>query len=103
MKYPNRSEKAPIRPPDKGPKTIPPKIMGNLPRPILIPSTPPMATRRLAIRVKIILKAIKNPIVVILWDDIFIFNIFLLNIALYHRYSSYLLHQEESMQKAFSM
>jgi len=82
MKYPNRSEKAPISPPANGPNIIPPKIMGNLPRPILIPSTPPIATRRLAIRVKIILKAIRRPIVVILWDDIFIFYLSLLDIAL---------------------
>lgn len=82
MKYPNRSEKAPISPPANGPNIIPPKIIGNFPRPILIPSTPPIATRRLATRVKIILKAIRRPIVVILWDDIFIFYLSLLDVAL---------------------
>ena len=65
MKYPNRSEKAPISPPINGPNITPPKIMGNLPRPILIPSTPPNAIRRLATRVKIILKAIRKPMLVI--------------------------------------
>jgi hypothetical protein len=82
MKYPNKSEKAPISPPANGPNIIPPNIMGNFPRPILIPSTPPIATRRLATRVKTMLKAIRRPIVVILWDDIFIFYLSLLDIAL---------------------
>ncbi len=51
MKYPNRLEKTPISPPANGPNIIPPKIMGNLPKAIMVSSTPPIETRRLAIRI----------------------------------------------------
>jgi len=87
--YPNISDTPPTIPPAKGPNIIPPKIIGNPPKPILTPSIPPIAIRILAILVKIILNAINKPILVIIRDDIFIF--ILLDIALISATSSRML------------
>ncbi len=60
---PKISEKAPDMAPCHGPRTIPATMLGIDPNPILIPSTPPMATLKDANLVKITDKAIKRPVI----------------------------------------
>lgn len=71
IKYPKKSLRPPTIPPASGPKRIPAKIIGKAPKPILIPSTPPIGILILSRRVKTMLRAIKKDKITSLRVEIF--------------------------------